>query len=338
MILWGEKKQIKFKTKLHNLHLLCIIQIGSDQKQSNRCLSITGGILIVKRGIWVAALTVCFAFVCFTGGYALPLEGYLYDNISWFCDDDGLLIMSGPAGYCTEMGVISGVDDDIPKDRIKQVEIHQILNIADYAFRDCRKLKSVVIDEGLEEIGQYAFYDCSQLEGIEFPESLRMIDYRAFHGCSSLKNLYLPDHVTQLASSFLPLGWNPQTCFVYANVGSDTAKLISQRSNAPAFFRDPATDLVLRYADFVDGEPQKLEVVSSEHADVFRLPNQCRRIEELAFAESGVHVVHIPKTTEEIAHNAFDGCAVFAICEAGCYAEQWCKDNHIPYAIQPEAR
>ena len=290
----------------------------------------------MKRGIWIAVLTVCFAFVCFTGGYALPLEGYLYDNISWFCDDDGLLIMSGPAGYCTEMGVISGVDDDIPKDRIKQVEIHQILNIADYVFRDCRQLKSVVIDEGLEKIGQYAFYDCSQLEGIEFPESLRMIDYRAFHGCSSLKELHLPDHVTQLANSFLPVGWNSQTCFVYANVGSDTAKLISQRSTVPIFFRDPVTNLVLRHGDYVEGEPQTLEVISSEFADVLRLPEQCRVIEELAFADSGTHVVYIPKDAENIAPDAFDGCSVFVICEADSYAEQWCEDNHILYAIQTE--
>ena len=59
-----------------------------------------------------------------------------------------------------------------------------VTRIAPYAF-DGTQLRSIVLNEGLQEIGERAFRD-AQLSRITLPESLQTIGERAFFGCRSL--------------------------------------------------------------------------------------------------------------------------------------------------------
>ena len=47
-------------------------------------------------------------------------------------------------------------------------------------------IKSIVIQNGITEIGYGAFDDCKNLTSISLPNSLRVIDVASFKGCSSL--------------------------------------------------------------------------------------------------------------------------------------------------------
>lgn len=77
--------------------------------------------------------------------------------------------------------------------------------------------ETVVIPEGITEIGPFAFKDCISLVNITIPDSVNTIKYSAFSGCTSLSDVILPEGITEidfytfcnctsLASVFLPKG------------------------------------------------------------------------------------------------------------------------------------
>ncbi len=70
--------------------------------------------------------------------------------------------------------------------------------INNYAFSDCRFLKSVTLSEGLTSIGNYAFQRCISLQSIALPESLTSIYMFAFRGCTALKSIILPDSLKDI--------------------------------------------------------------------------------------------------------------------------------------------
>lgn len=59
-----------------------------------------------------------------------------------------------------------------------------------------KKIGSVVIPEGVTEIGNSAFEGCTQLKSVTLPQSLETIGNAAFSGCSSLTEIVIPDGVT----------------------------------------------------------------------------------------------------------------------------------------------
>jgi hypothetical protein len=67
----------------------------------------------------------------------------------------------------------------------------RVVAIAAEAFLDCRELMSVVLPEGIEQIGKSAFSGCEQLATINLPDSLRRIGGRAFEGCKALREIRL---------------------------------------------------------------------------------------------------------------------------------------------------
>ena len=79
-----------------------------------------------------------------------------------------------------------------------------IKNIASCAFKDCAKLKTVVLPEGLESIdGSNAF--SGALESITIPDSLMTIGSRAFWVCSSLRDVYYSG-TQQLRDQIISIG------------------------------------------------------------------------------------------------------------------------------------
>lgn len=69
------------------------------------------------------------------------------------------------------------------------------------AFYRCRNLTSVILQNGLTDIGNQAFYECYKLTSISFPETLVTIGSSVFYDCRSLTNIVIPSSVTSIGSS-----------------------------------------------------------------------------------------------------------------------------------------
>ena len=64
----------------------------------------------------------------------------------------------------------TGNDESIP-DNVTHVRfVHpSVVEVQDKAFKDCKELREVVLNEGLKKIGKYAFSCCRLLESITLP-------------------------------------------------------------------------------------------------------------------------------------------------------------------------
>lgn len=65
-------------------------------------------------------------------------------------------------------------------------------------FKDCSKLTSVIIPDGVTEIERGAFWWCDSLTSVTIPDSVTKIGMWAFFNCSSLTSVTIPDGVTKI--------------------------------------------------------------------------------------------------------------------------------------------
>ena len=70
------------------------------------------------------------------------------------------------------------------------------------AFQDCKSLKRVQLNEGLEVLGTddhpngatwCGVFEGSAVESVLLPSTLKKIEYSAFEDCKKLKNISLPE-------------------------------------------------------------------------------------------------------------------------------------------------
>ena len=77
-------------------------------------------------------------------------------------------------------------------------EIYEVIEIGNYAFRNCSGLTSITIPGSLTSIGQQAFRNCIGLTSITIPGSVTSIGELAFSGCSGLTSITIPESVTSI--------------------------------------------------------------------------------------------------------------------------------------------
>jgi len=75
-----------------------------------------------------------------------------------------------------------------------------VINIDEYALRDCSHITSVTMPESVITIGQGAFYRCSSLISIEIPSTVKEIGMDAFFECFSLTSINVNEFNTEYAS------------------------------------------------------------------------------------------------------------------------------------------
>jgi len=92
----------------------------------------------------------------------------------------------------------TGKGEPVPKD-VTFVGFHPcVVEISKEAFKDCIKLRQVVLNEGLVSIRKDAFCNCTSLTSIKFPSTLIEIADSAFNGCCNLEKAILNDGLHKL--------------------------------------------------------------------------------------------------------------------------------------------
>ena len=88
------------------------------------------------------------------------------------------------------------------KEKIQTVVIKQgVNNIGGGAFHDCINLTSVTVPSSVTTFAPLAFYGCSSLSSINIPNGVESIEYNAFQGCNSLSSITIPSSVTYIELS-----------------------------------------------------------------------------------------------------------------------------------------
>ena len=90
--------------------------------------------------------------------------------LTWTLDDEGKLTISGYGG-------MEWITDDAPW--------------AAYSS----SIRTVILEDGVTEVGYCAFYKCTNLNSINLPSTLKEILYYAFAGCTGLKSVTIPGNV-----------------------------------------------------------------------------------------------------------------------------------------------
>lgn len=80
-----------------------------------------------------------------------------------------------------------------------EVDGKKVTKLGGYGvFARCSSLKSIVIPDGVTEIGDNTFYECTALETINIPNGVREIGEYAFYYCTSLAKVNIPDSVIKI--------------------------------------------------------------------------------------------------------------------------------------------
>ena len=102
--------------------------------------------------------------------------------------NDSTLTISGTGNMADFDVSLGGIPWNSYLTKIKTVVIDSgVTNIGNIAFQGCTNLQSITIPEGVDTIGRRSFYNCSYLPYILIPSSVTKIEDSAFVNCTGLQ-------------------------------------------------------------------------------------------------------------------------------------------------------
>lgn len=85
--------------------------------------------------------------------------------------------------------------------KLKSLVIPEGVEVLEGAFEACMELTQIKLPSTLRRLGGAAFYGCISLSSINIPLSLDSIESDTFWGCGSLKSLSLPENILSIGSN-----------------------------------------------------------------------------------------------------------------------------------------
>ncbi len=158
---------------------------------------------------------------------------------------------------------------------LEKVVISGQLNLPEYAFSGAKKLKQVVLKNGVSELEKYMFDNCENLEDVSFENvSLKTISSGAFTDCGNLKTIALPETVTKIDA------------YAFKNCQNLAQVQIPSK-----------TETIGRAAFLGCSALQKINI-----------PSSVKTIETWAFARTGLKEVTLQDGLKTIESSAFSPC------------------------------
>ena len=188
--------------------------------------------------------------------------------------------------------------------------------IADYAFYD-KNITSVIIPEGVTEIGNSAFWSCNDLTDIDIPSTVVTIKDGAFSLCNSLKTIVLPDGMEEISDSFsycsnLKSVTFPKNLKSIAEGAFESCGTLLKRENGVAYVNDWAVDFddsstSVKLRDGTVGIANGVFHSSNKLRSIV-LPSSVLYIGASAFKDCDIAEIEIPNNVISIGKEAFYSC------------------------------
>lgn len=152
----------------------------------------------------VAALSLLLilTFTSCAANSASSGSGSCGEGVIWEYDSDTKTLQIAGTGFMSDFESSTAVPWAAAKSSVKTLVVKDgVKNIGDYAFYCFTALESVEIADSVEAIGQSAFAFSTKIENIALPTSLKTIDERAFEGCTELNTALVPASVESIGAS-----------------------------------------------------------------------------------------------------------------------------------------
>ena len=125
----------------------------------------------------------------------------IHAKIDWKLEN-GTLTISGRNIYMPNYEIAFDTPWYDDRLKIETVVIEDgVINIGKNAFFDCSNLSSITIPNSVTSIGDNAFYGCSGLTSVTIGNSVKTIGVAAFNGCSSLTSVTIGNSVTSIGGA-----------------------------------------------------------------------------------------------------------------------------------------
>lgn len=195
------------------------------------------------------------------------------ENATWYIED-GTLYIDGEGAMWDY-----SLEDEAPwatnNDDINRIIVGDGINIiGSHAFAYLKKVESVELGKNVSIIGDAAFFGLDALCSIELPSNVVKIEDYAFEFCIYLRDVKFNDGLLYIGEGAFSL------CYDLYEVDIPDSVTTIKRD---AF--NGCSDL-----------------------RAVKLPNGIEKIGVWCFADSGLELVHIPKSLKFIATGVFDGC------------------------------
>ncbi|MBR4055592.1 MAG: leucine-rich repeat domain-containing protein, partial [Rikenellaceae bacterium] len=95
--------------------------------------------------------------------------------------------------YDDRTATVIAIAEGVTTPVFRCTEGYTITKIHDSACKNHPRLKTVVLPEGVIEIGKQAFSNCEKLQSVSLPSTLQSINDYAFYWCTNLSNITLPN-------------------------------------------------------------------------------------------------------------------------------------------------
>ncbi len=129
-----------------------------------------------------------FTYIDTADGFLFTCENGTYRLITYFGGENTVTLPTDINGKPYEIYKMTGVENVIIPSGVT--------SIGNYAFEDCKSLRSIEIPSSVTSIGDYAFGGCVSLTSVGIPSSVTTIGDYAFSNCTSLAGIEIPYGVT----------------------------------------------------------------------------------------------------------------------------------------------
>lgn len=281
----------------------------------------------VRPLLITAAIAITVMLCCSINAFALTdgdWEFQLLDNeatiTKYLGSDTEIVVPDTIYGVpVTEMSTYNVFDGTI-EDEITSIAFPKTLKTVP-VVRECGKLETVILPEGIEGINQFAFMGSSSLKNIKLPESLKTIGWRAFENCTSLKSINFPAGLESIGKEVFK-GSGLETVDMSMTSLGLTDELFQNCKNLKSVKLSPTLKEIPRYAfgyceslEYID-IPASVTFIGSfaftgcKSLENIVLPTSLEKMYEFAMFSgcTSLKEVVIPYGTKFIGGHAFENC------------------------------